>query len=1062
MRRFIPVLLTLALLVPSGLIAQYFGQNKVQYTHFKFRIIETEHFDVFYYPVERTAAYDVARMAERSYARLSRVLRHQFRERKPIILYASPSDFRQTNTTPGEIGEGTGGFTDFLKHRNVFPMTGAYADVAHVLQHEMVHQFQYDVWSGGRAGGGIQTLIAANPPLWFVEGMAEYFSLGPVDPNTAMWLRDAAVQGKLPTIHQLQTDPNIFPYRFGQALLAYVGERWGDEAIGAILSASRAGSLESAVRRVLGLNYVQLGDQWRDAVQKQYLPQLQTQSPAADIATEVVDQERSDGTLHLAPALSPDGSKVAYYSEANSFFVDLYLAGVPDGQRIRRLFKSTWNSNYETFRFINSSSAWSADGRWLVFSAKRGTHDDIVILDPASNKEIRRIPVDLSGVTTPSFSPDGKQIVFSGLDGGESDLFIVNSDGTGMRRLTHDRYAALHPVFSPDGKQIAFTTDRGPGTDFKELVFGNFRIATMDISTGRITVLPGMDQGRNVNPQWAPDGRSIAFISDRSGVSNIFLYDFDTERAWQLTDLFTGAQGITPLSPAISWASKADKLAFVYYEDGMYDIYTLDNPRSRKTSPWNPADAKLARIAPPLQSVEATAQAAADSGSGTAIYISPRGQLRQADSLGLTADSLKPPPVVSIAALNDSATIGLPDTSTFTERPYKVKFTPDYVARPTIGYTRDNYGRGVFGGTAISLSDMLGNHQLLFSGYVNGRIEEAQVLAAYANLGSRINWAVGLEQQPYFYFQGSSNQRVPNSFENVLQTDVRRIVLRSAFAQATYPLSRFRRVELGFNGTLLDDAIVRLSEYYDPASGLYTRDPEVKRHGIETAAYVQPSLALVFDNTLGGIVGPMRGRRSRFGVSQTAGGWSYTQLTADYRRYDHIAGPVTFATRLLYFSRSGAEADRFAQFIGYPDLIRGYTSGSFRRNECLVTNNEPNSVTGCAALDQLVGTSLAVFNAEIRVPILSPLYEWAPRYLPPVEAALFFDAGVAWNPNSVVKFRDRRPGESPITVRTPLRSWGGSLRTNLFGFLIMRFDYADPIHRPGTKPYWTISLGPTF
>lgn len=1055
------VALLVALLAPLPLMGQYFGQNKVQYATFDFRVIETEHFDLYYYDEERTAAYDVARMAERSYARLSRILRHQFRERKPIILYASQSDFQQTNTTPGEVSEGTGGFTDFLKHRNVLPMTGAYQDVAHVLQHEMVHQFQYDVWSGGRAGGGIQTIIAVNPPLWFVEGMAEYLSVGPVDPNTAMWLRDAAVQGKLPTIRQLETDPSIFPYRFGQAIVSYIGARWGDEAIGAILAASRSGSLEGALRRVIGLDFVQLGDQWRDAVQKEYLPQLEHQALARNVATPVLTKDHSDGTLHLAPALSPDGRQVAYYSEADFFFVDLYLADVPSGERVRRLFKSTWSSDYETFRFINSSSSWSADGRYLVFAAKRGAHDDIVIIDPARNKEIRRIPVALSGVTTPAFSPDGQTIVFSGMAGGVSDLFTVRADGTDMQRLTNDKYADLHPVYSPDGRTIAFTTDRGPGTDFDRLTFAEPRIATYEVATGRIRIVPGSDVGKNVNPQWAPDGRSIAYVSDRTGVSNIFLYDYDDDATYQLTDLFTGAQGITPLSPVISWAAQADRLAFVYYEDTEYNVYTLDHPRALKRTPWRPGDDQLA-MAPIVRPVTGDSVVVPPTTGGGAIYVTPKGQLRPADSLGVVPDSLRPPPMVSIQALNDSATLGLPDTSSFTERPYHVGFSPDYVARPSIGYTRDNFGRGVFGGTAISLSDMLGDHQLLFSGYVNGRIEEAQVLAAYSNISRRLNWAVGVQQEPYFFYQGSGIARVPDSPENVLVTDVRRIILRSAFAQAAYPISRFRRIEFGMNGTLVDDAIVRLNEYYDPVSGLYTRDPEVERFGLESTGFVEPSIALVDDNTLYGYLGPMYGRRARFAVSQTLGGWNYTQLTADYRRYDRIAGPFTFATRLLYFGRLGPDADRFQQFIGYPDLIRGYTSGSFRRNECLAQSGEANSTTGCGALDQLVGTSMAIFNAEVRVPLLSPLYDWSPRFLPPVEAALFYDAGIAWDSRSVVKLRDRLPGESPITVRTPLRSWGVSLRTNLFGFLILRFDYTDPIKRPGTPSYWTISLGPTY
>ena len=96
----------------------------------------------------------------------------------------------------------------------------------------------------------------------------------------------------------------------------------------------------------------------------------------------------------------------------------------------------------------------------------------------------------------------------------------------------------------------------------------------------------------------------------------------------------------------------------------------------------------------------------------------------------------------------DSANYSLPDTSEFTLKDYRVHFSPDYIARPSIGYARDNFGRGFFGGSAISLSDILGNHQLVFAGYVNGRISEAQVLAAYANLSKRINWAVGVEPGP--------------------------------------------------------------------------------------------------------------------------------------------------------------------------------------------------------------------------------------------------------------------------------------------------------------------------
>src|SRR6266567_4261179 len=217
-------------------VAQYFGPNKVQYQAFDFRIIQTEHFDVYYYPAERSGALDAARIAERWYGRLSRILHHQFQGRKPIILYASQSDFQQTNVLDA-TGEGLGGVTEFLKHRMLLPFTGSYAELEHVIGHEMVHQFQYDVYSRVRIGAGVQTWINVNPPLWFVEGMAEYLSVGPIDPHTSMWLRDASLEGHLPTLQDLSYD-RVFPYYFGHAIWAYIGEKWGDEAVGQILQAS--------------------------------------------------------------------------------------------------------------------------------------------------------------------------------------------------------------------------------------------------------------------------------------------------------------------------------------------------------------------------------------------------------------------------------------------------------------------------------------------------------------------------------------------------------------------------------------------------------------------------------------------------------------------------------------------------------------------------------------------------------------------------------------------------------------------------------------------------------
>ncbi|MEN9818419.1 MAG: hypothetical protein RLZ32_2299, partial [Gemmatimonadota bacterium] len=154
-----------ALLAAAPLPAQgYFGQNQVQYDNLRWRVIETEHFQLHYYPEIAAVAPDAARMVERSYARLSRILGHQFREKKPVLVFGSSGDFAQSNVF-GDLGEGTGGVTDPLRQRMAQFYSGDVASFEHVLQHELVHVFQFDIFSRGRAGAGLQNLAMVNPPL---------------------------------------------------------------------------------------------------------------------------------------------------------------------------------------------------------------------------------------------------------------------------------------------------------------------------------------------------------------------------------------------------------------------------------------------------------------------------------------------------------------------------------------------------------------------------------------------------------------------------------------------------------------------------------------------------------------------------------------------------------------------------------------------------------------------------------------------------------------------------------------------------------------------------------
>jgi WD40 repeat protein len=1032
----------------------YFGQNQVQYDKFAWQILETEHFQIYFYPQEHTAAHDAARMAERAYARLSQVLDHQFREKKPIILFASRTDFGQNNVT-GDLGEGTGGVTEALRHRMLLNFTGDYKSFEHVLTHEMVHAFQYDIFARGKAGNGLQALAQYMPPLWFAEGMAEYLSLGPSTTITTTWMRDAALNGRIPPIEQLTDKPDkYFPYRYGHSLWTYIGQKWGDETIGQIMNAVPTVGVERAFKRELGISLEDLGDEWREDLQTKLLPGIGNTDRPRKFAQPLLTARKSGGEIFLAPALSSDGKSIAFLSNGSlargEVFIDLWLGDGETGKRTTHLIHSTLDANYEELRVLYSQSAFSPDGRLLAFTAQTHGKDALYTVDVADPKRVRRLDLPLEGVTGPTWSPDGRRLAFSGNIGGITDLFIVDADGKNLHRLTQDRYGDLQPQWSPDGTRLAFVSDRGDSAGFDVLRFPYLRITVFDLEQGTMTVLPGQ-AGLNINPQWSPDGKSLAYLSDRTGTANVFLYDVDTHEHYQLTNVAGAVQALTEYSPAISWARQADRLAFTYYENGDYTIWTVNNPRALRREPF--------RDKPPAPAVTANETKPASgtpTADATSVYRTATGELRSSADAPAPGDAK---PTVSIVALLDSSDMALPDTTKFRVHPYRVRLQPDYVARPSIGYTPDAaYGRNYFGGTTIVMSDMLGNHHLALSGEVNGRLSESRLFLGYTNLGHRWQYSTGVSQQPYYFLSSDSLTPTKEPESSVESQQIKTYVARQAFAVTAYPLNRFTRVELGGGFNNIDRSTWFVNRRIVGGTAATPFEIDSTRRD-RTLNYLDGQLALVSDNTLYGYTGPVMGRRYRVQVSPVAGSFDWIETLVDYRRYDPIIfNYLTVATRLYANISVGPDESEFPKYIARPDFVRGYDRSSSFYLTCPIIGANPSN---CSAV-QLLGSRVAVANAELRFPLIRR-FELGilPMALPPLDGLFFYDIGAAWSRDQ--KLYASRPADYDLTTqRYPLRSYGFGLRLNLFNYAILRWDYAVPLDQGSHRGFWTWSLWPSF
>src|SRR5262249_9230426 len=289
--------------------------------------MRTEHFDIYFYPSEREGADIAARLAERWYARLSRQLNHTLTERQPLVLYASHADFEQTNVVADQINEGTGGFTEPIRRRIVLPLAGSLADTDHVIGHELVHAFQFDM--SGPLVGDRQSSPLDRVPLGFAGGMEKYRPPGGADATPAMKLRDAANRNQLPAIIELRR-PKYFPYQWGHAVFAYIAGRYGEASVPRLFrSAALSGNVEDAIQSTLHVSPQELTTEWHAAIRQLYAPALDAAVPLPT-STRVDTQTRLGSELNVAPALSPDGGRAAFVSTQGGVSIGCTIARTDD------------------------------------------------------------------------------------------------------------------------------------------------------------------------------------------------------------------------------------------------------------------------------------------------------------------------------------------------------------------------------------------------------------------------------------------------------------------------------------------------------------------------------------------------------------------------------------------------------------------------------------------------------------------------------------------------------------------------------------------------------------
>lgn len=1054
MKRTLLLSLLLSLVSAGALQAQYFGRNKPRYQKQNFKVTQTEHFEIYEYLDNPEKLRELATAAELWYAMHQAVLHDTLTKKNPLIIYSDHAGFQQTGTISGIINVGTGGVTEGLRNRVIFPVAMTNQQTHHVLGHEMVHAFQYNMVLNGDSTS-MRNL--QNLPLWMIEGLAEYLSIGRVDAHTALWMRDAVLHNDLPDLRDLNNTSRYFPYRWGQAFWAFVAGTYGDEAISQYFMNTAKYGLEYATRMTLGTTTEALALNWHSALRNHYgrYVGLTPESIAALDASEAdrkskdkretgekitekllksdkapgkkLFDENEAGEMTISPVLSPNGKYVIFLSENVVQTTSLVLAEAASGKIIKKVASTASDGHVDQFNYIASAGTWSPDNKRFAFDVYEKGQSVLFIEDVAKGKTVNKIKIPgVPAFSNPAWSPDGKTIVVSGLVDGQTDLYAYDLKTKKVRRLTNDRAAEILPQWSADGRLLTYSTDKISLERGRSNGAWNMNLAVMDMETGTaqdIDIFPGAD---NMNPQFDKAG-NLLFLSNRDGFRNLYWYKLDEKKVYQMTKLSTGITGITPYSPAITVADDRDRILYTHFSGGKYRIYQA------KSTDFVPEELDPMSV---------------DMVPATLPPFAPGKKDRVNTNLRLL----------------DNNTGKVADSVTLKAVKYKPKFNLDYIGGSTgVATGNSSFGTqtGLAGGIDMLFNDMLGNNQLYAGLALNGEITDVAGQFSYINQKNRIGWGFNLSHLPYRSGQYFQDPDFEPQIETTLDGQqyfgykdelyISRLFQERIGVFALYPLSVTKRFEVGAAYDYYHQRLDRYYNYVDASGFLLGQDREkIPSPGSDNLWNL--NAAYVGDNSYFGMTAPLQGWRYRVGVEQFFGSYRFSTLLLDGRRYFYLK-PVTFAVRGMSYLRMGGNSGNtnevYPLFAGESYFVRGYTSN-------VLYEDAPELI------DQMAGSKLIVANFEIRLPFTGP------RKLSVLKSGflitdlnLFFDAGLGFFDTNDLKKNptddDPFDGRDPIRHK-PILSTGVSMRVNLFGVLVLEPYFALPLSVPSERRNWTFGM----
>jgi len=891
--------LLVSLGAPASLLAQtpfvpYFGKNQVRYDNFKWQIYTTEHFEIFYYPEIEQHLERIAGYAESAYQHISSELKYDLAFKVPLIIFTTSSEFQQQNVVPGAAQEGVGAFAEPFRQRIVLPIDDPPDLLYRLIVHELTHQFEFDIIP--------TSLIRRSVPLWVNEGLSDHMT-GVWQPLDLMTIRDAAVADIVPRMSRMDDYGNFtnlrMVYNLGHAVFEFIEARWGKEGLRQYLFALRKaviGGGDDAYMEAFQLSADEFDQQFERYLKDRFRAFRDKERPADYGRNLAPDPERSPFNAAVSIEPSPSGELIAIASgNRKERELDIVLISAKDGSVIRNLTDGFdqgkgWEFVVQPGGRFNQVPwmSWSSSGDRIAYFVRQEKSRTLIVQNVLNRNVERRVAMRMvADPESPDFSPDGRRVAFAALQGGVGDIFVYDLETDELTNVTKDPFGNSGPTWSPDGRSLIYLT-RVSGTE---------KLFRVDLASGQKTQITFgthddtaaqfLDDNTLVFSSTALDpGQPIDPEVARNGrVYNIWTLNLRNGELRQLTDTVGGNVSAVALKEATT-----SRIAFISYYKGIYELHTLDQRDPIATA------------------------SAADFGS--------------------------PGPIVDFQAPLQHTLI--PDNKR-TKGAFEKMFLD---GRPPVNLGVTS-GGDVFGGSAVTFSDVLGDKQFnMFA----ASISQYRTLAfSFQNISRRFNYAVQGFSQTTFFYGNLSNVFYDPSFSVLIDRDLALATrtMRGGSVFGIYPFNRYRRVELsaGF--------LQYREQFNDPSLQAYSQDYQTQTFGrqlFQNGTFVPLSVSYVQETTIFREFGPLSGStvRASYEIAPKLGN-TLSRQTADVdaRYYQRLGTSGLLALRARGFNSWG-DNPTFMYFGGNSEL-RGYDFLSF------------------------LGSKSAFLNAELRFPFIEAM-----------------------------------------------------------------------------------------